>query len=295
MQDTEYARQHARLAERLRALRRASGISGVTLAKQVCLSQTAISRAEAGLTTPKAALVDSWCTATGADKETRHELLDLAKSLATQFNSRRTSRRRGFGTHQSEISLLEARAESIRIYQQAIIPGLLQTAEYARQMFCRLLIPPSDIGAAVAARLDRQGVLYDQQTKLEFVICESALRRRICGERTLRVQWDRLLQIATLPNVDLRVLANDADVTMVPATTFVMFGEEIVLVETLTAETLVRDARDIEGYAKNFAVLQNCALHPDQSIAFIRHLLDASSAMEVSGHPRTFAEHTAPR
>jgi transcriptional regulator with XRE-family HTH domain len=282
---TEYAKQHELLAEQLRSLRRASGITAAALGECVGLSQSTVSRYESGKLTAGVQLVDAWCNATNADADTRHDLVGLARTLATEFNSWRMMHKGGFSNHQSEIAALEARANVIRIYQQSIVPGLLQTAEYARRLLAKLPVPPKDIGAALAARLERQTALYDTGKRFEFAIAEAALQAQVCDAQTLRAQWDRLSSLISLPNVGIRVLPSIAELSVVPATTFVMFGEELVIVETLTAETFVRDPRDIETYARTFASLASSALGQAESAGFIKSLLLAGADTELTGAP----------
>src|SRR5262245_55407584 len=90
--------------------------------------------------------------------------VDQARSLATELRTWRALRRQSLAGHQQRFHALEAAAHLIRVFQPALVPGLLQTAEYARQVFLRsgLAGTPAEIAevaAAVRARLDRQAAL----------------------------------------------------------------------------------------------------------------------------------------
>ncbi len=90
-----------------------------------------------------------------------------------------------------------------------------------------------DLGAAVAARLDRQAILYDETKRFEFLLAEGALRWRLGALGSHLAQLDRLVAVSTLPNVDLAVLPQTAPVPAWHGHGFVIF----------TASTLLMTAR----------------------------------------------------
>lgn len=107
----------------------------------------------------------------------------------------------------------EVDASLVRNCQLNIVPGLLQTAEYAR-----VVIPQMDPArsishaASVAARIERQQVLYEEGRRFEFLIGEQALRWSP-GPGVMAGQLDRLASVATLRSVELRVLPIDRERT----------------------------------------------------------------------------------
>jgi hypothetical protein len=114
-------------------------------------------------------------------------------------------------------------------------------------------------------------VLYDEGRQFEFVLTEAALRWRPGPVGLALGQLDRLLSIATLPNVRLGVVPWDREVAAVPANGFTVFdtGEEaVVLVETLTTESLLTGERHLEVYRDAFARFREAALFgPDAATA----------------------------
>lgn len=284
-----YADQRAKLAESLRELRRARTSSAAAFGQLIGLSQSTISRYETGALIPTTELVGRWCRAAGAGATQRKDLEQLARELATEFTSWRLLHRDSFAGHQLEIRDLEARTRVMRLYQQSLIPGLLQTAEYTRQMLSRWPTGTPATPANLAARVERQAVLYDEAKQFHFVINETALRLRLADEGAMRGQWDRLLVLSSLANVEIRILPPDASVELVPSNTFVMFDDEVVLIETVTAETVVHDPRDIDLYRRTFDAVHKAALTEAESAALLQGLIAAEGAAEVRGttvHPR---------
>jgi len=104
---------------------------------------------------------------------------------------------------------LEAAASSLRLYQLGV-PGLLQTADYARSVITEagpLTLPDDEIDRRVDLRLKRQAVLKgDSSLELWVVLDEVALRRQIGGRETMRFQLNHLAEVACLPNVHVQVV-----------------------------------------------------------------------------------------
>ncbi|MGK5543385.1 helix-turn-helix domain-containing protein [Streptomyces sp. URMC 127] len=115
----------------------------------------------------------------------------------------------------SDYISLEADAETMNIYAPNIIPGLLQTGAYAREVIdaTAMIRTPEEIAALVEVRKARQVVLTrpQQPLKLWAVINESALHQRFAGHPLLmREQLRHLLDVMDLPNITIQVMALDA-------------------------------------------------------------------------------------
>ena len=92
---------------------------------------------------------------------------------------------------------LEASAATILNFQIAGIPGLLQVPEYARRVFAAgHPVGQPDIAAAVAARMNRQAILYDDSKHLEFILTEAAVRWRLGPENLMRAQVDKIIDVS---------------------------------------------------------------------------------------------------
>jgi Domain of unknown function (DUF5753) len=129
-----------------------------------------------------------------------------------------------------------------------MVPGLLQTADYARRLL-ETAYEPGDVGRAVAARLERQSILYDQAKRFDFLITESALRWRPQGI-DMRPQVDRLISVASLPNVTLAVAPQGESPIpyLHPFVIWQLPEGTMVSVETYSAELWVHEAADVARY-----------------------------------------------
>jgi Domain of unknown function (DUF5753)/Helix-turn-helix domain len=226
------------------------------------MSQAKISRLETGRMTASVEDVELLAQVLGAAPGEAAALVDEAKGLATQLRTWRAMRRQALAGHQQRFRDLEAEARLIRVFQPSVVPGLLQTAEYARQLFLRtgMAGDAADVAAAVQARLDRQAVLFDPAKRFVFLITEAALRTRVCPAPVMMVQLDRIVALASLETVSVGYLPLAAELEVVPLNGFTLFDDRAVYVETISAELLHRDDRDIRLYATTFEHLQGKAL-----------------------------------
>ena len=177
--------------------------------------------------------------------------------------------------HQHRVRELEATCTSMSTFQPTVVPGLLQTAEYARQVFRRSRpgVPDHELLAAVAARMERQRVLFETSKRLAFIIFESALRLRICPPLVLQAQLDRISALATSGHLMIGILPFRVELAAIPSNSFVIFDRAAVLVETASAEIILRDERDVEIYTSRFEVFRKAALFEADASAFLAGLL----------------------
>jgi transcriptional regulator with XRE-family HTH domain len=275
----EPGRESRRLADALRDLRITAGLSGAALGEALGWSQSRVSRLENGRTRASAEDVAAWADAAGASAEARAGLITLAEEAAAELHSWWRVHSRGLAPRQQEVSELEASSARIQRFDPIVLPGLLQTAEYARRIILMNaeVSGQTDVPAAVAARLQRQSVLFDEFKSFEYVLMEAALRWRPSADpAVMRAQADRLLSVSTLANVSIRVLPADAVVPVLPMSGFGIFGvpdEPVVLVELLTGQVLTSARRDVEIYSQAFTRLQAAALADEEAHALIRRAM----------------------
>ena len=219
--------------------------------------------------------VERWAEVTRASRDELAELAALVEQVATQAVSWHTLHRLGLSSKQQAIAELEARVSTIRVFQPVAVPGLLQIPEYARLVMQMGYSGESVTDEAVMARLERQRILYDLEKRFEFVITEGALRFTVGPPEVMLAQYDRLLSVAGLPNVELGILplARPAPVPYMHA--FQRFGDELVSVETYTAELQVSEARELARYAQVFDTLREAA---EAATEALRRLLRDISA-----------------
>ena len=173
---------------------------------------------------------------------------------------------------------METEAQSALAWQLEVVPGLLQTENYAREVnrgFGDIgRLTPRQMERTVKVRLARQRILYrDPPFQYSVVLDESALRRRIGGNAVMREQLERLIQLAALPAVTLQVKPLDS-VYEIVTSSFVLlrFGEvyatmlpDVVYVEGMTSNQF-EDEAATHRYQLAFDSLRRSALNPQASL-----------------------------
>jgi transcriptional regulator with XRE-family HTH domain len=276
------------LASELRRVRDLAGISGRELAQRIGVSQSKVSRIESGTALPSIPEVRAWTAAAEASTETVELLIALTEAAFTEVHTWRTIMQ-GRTHMQDDIQELENRADIIRTFQPSVIPGLLQTAEYARRVLT-LFQPPyaeSDIPAAVGARLDRQLALFEEHRKFEFLITEAALRWRPGPPVLLQAQFDRIISLSTLSNLSIGLIPHAVRAVACTSHAFVIFAlrdenpsiaddtpedeasSAVVTVETVHANLTVSDPDSVALYRSRWHSLEQMAVYGDEARAFL--------------------------
>jgi recombination protein RecA len=284
----EYDRERLDLAAELRRLRKAAGLSGTEVGDRAGISQSKVSKIETGRLTPSTEDVTRLASALALPKELEAELVERAATLATEMVSWRFFNRKGIRKKQEDFGRFERSARTIRLFQPLIIPGLLQTAEYIRQIMLRATwAAPAELEPALAARVERQTALYDPQKSFTFVILESAVRHRFGSEADQLAQVDRLMTVSTLQNVRLGLVPTATELPLVPYSSFCIFDDELVTGETQLREILERDPKMIAEYSREFAAFEAVASFDDEA----RDILASISASASPADPGTRLRH----
>jgi transcriptional regulator with XRE-family HTH domain len=272
--DTEREKAQ-RLAGELRRLRDLSGLSGRELARRMGTSQSKVSRIESGTTIPSQPEVTAWASAIGASAEVHDSLVALAEAAFAEVQSWRDALRRRPHA-QDEIRALESRARMLSTFQPSLVPGMLQTAEYARRVFSFLpaTLAVADIPAAVAGRLNRQLALYETDRKFSFLITEGALRWRPGPPELMVAQLDRIASVSTLDNVSVGVIPLGAQAVTMLTHTFVIYDgwdeqDTLVEVDTIHAQLLVKRPGDVALYRQRWERLAQMAVVGEDAREFI--------------------------
>ncbi|MGR6924549.1 helix-turn-helix domain-containing protein [[Actinomadura] parvosata] len=270
------------LGARLRELRNAAGLTGRQLAELLAWPHSKVSKLETGRQTPSDADIGSWAEATGATEEERLALLASLHTLESRHAEWQRVLRGGMSHHQNEWGDAERRAGLLRVFEPVYIPGLLQTAEYARARMAEAIAMhnlPNDIEEAMQARMTRQQILYDPGKRFQFVVTEAALRYRLCAPEVMVPQLDRLVAASTLPNVRLGVIGFGTAYVTAPKHGFWIFDNDLVMVETFTAELHLAQPPEIEQYARVFRSLAGMASYGQAARALITNVMEDLSRL----------------
>lgn len=267
------------LAAELRRLRGVAGISGRELAKRVGISQSTLSRIEAGTVVPPLPQVLDWAKAVGAESDCQQSLRTLTEA-AHSPEVRDWAASLADRPHlQDDVRAFEDDAQVVRNFQPTLVPGLLQTADYARRVFATFDPPyaPDALAAALAARLERQRVLYNPAKRFEFLITEAALRFRPGPHRMLLAQLDRIISIETLDTVTLGVIPQDIEASTTIPHGFVIYENEdhaIASAEPIPGSMVTRGPEGVDAHRRRWAALTRMALFDTDARAFVAELRD---------------------
>ena len=260
----------------LRRLRKQSGLSGQALAARLGVSQSHLSRIELGGAAATRELVSGWLDETGAGAADRATAGGLAETVASEFGSWREALAGGLVRTQREIAAAEAASATRITYLPLLVPGLLQTPEYAHHLVASKYADRLDLADAVSARMQRQAILHDRTKSLHWVIGEAGLRWRMAPAPVMAAQLDRLAALAADPHLDVRVLPFDRTRPMSPGHGFTMYldradGEpDLVNVELLTGPLNIRDPDQVREYREAYERLAELSVGGADAVRLIR-------------------------
>jgi transcriptional regulator with XRE-family HTH domain len=264
------------LGQELRRLREAAGTTIDQVAERLNCSASKISRIETGQSGVSSRDVRDILAAYQVEGVQAEALVEMA----------REAKQRGwwqlYGTVLTSAYVgLEAAAAELHSFEPLVVPGLLQTEEYARAMVLAGWpnMPNEEVEQRIRVRMKRQSLLYqDDPLQLSIILDESALRRPVGGIDAMRRQLDKLLNAAELPHVTLQVLPLSAGAHggMDGAFTILLFEEQVnqdlVFAANGAGGLFLEKDDEIERYASIFAGLQGYALPPRRSIEMIAKL-----------------------
>ncbi|MCM8548872.1 helix-turn-helix transcriptional regulator [Streptomyces sp. STCH 565 A] len=263
---TDY--QHAReaLGARLRELRlsAASGrLTGPQLASRLGWPHSKVYKLEGGRQTAAADDLRAWADAVG-QPDTAEELLGRLAGFESHIRSWRRQLAAGHRPVQDTWNAAVDRARTIRAFEEAVIPGMLQTADYARHIFLRyadLHGTKRDTEDAVRARMERQAWLYQGGRRFHALVWEAALHALVCPPAVLVAQLDRLAGTVGMDTVELGVIPLSASLRIPAANGFWILDEQLVIAEDWHAELWLDDAETVGSYLRVWETLRESAVY----------------------------------
>ncbi|MEV4235537.1 helix-turn-helix transcriptional regulator [Nocardia sp. NPDC049737] len=263
------------LGGRLRELRLNSGLTGTELAHLAGWHQTKVSKIEYGKTKPTDADVRTWCEHTNSMDQVPDLIATVRNMEASYLEWRRVL---GTGTkrRQQHSIKLEAETQLMRWYEPVLIPGLLQTAEYAEEIMRNVIEfqgIPNDLEEGVSKRMERQQILYTRKHRFHFVIGEQALRTTVGDDRIMTGQLDRLLAVLGMSRVLFGIVPAETRY-QVPISNFIIFDDRTVMVENVTAELTITQPREVATYGRTFNVLAKQSVTGNTARALISAALE---------------------
>ncbi|HUL24647.1 MAG TPA: helix-turn-helix transcriptional regulator [Streptosporangiaceae bacterium] len=269
------------LGSQLRMLREVKGITREEAGYAIRASGSKISRMELGRVSFKERDVTDLLRLYGVDEDEAATLVELA----IQANSPGWWHKYGDvlpDWFQVYVGLEEA-ASLIRLYEVQFVPGLLQTADYARAVV-RLGQPGAateEIERRISLRMGRQELLTKPGgPRLWAIVDEAALRRPIGGKEVMRAQLVQLLEATEQPQVTLQVMPfrSGGHAAEAGAFTIMRFPEpdlpDVVYLEQLTSALYLDKRDDVEKYTEVMERLSVEAESPERSVHILSGMLE---------------------
>ncbi|MEV6401125.1 helix-turn-helix transcriptional regulator [Streptomyces sp. NPDC051907] len=275
-----------KLGEELRRLRLAAGLTSRDAGRLAGWHQSKVSRIETGVSGVRADDVTRLLDVYQIDDPQLRVLLQTLTGAADGLGHGWWHAYRGLipPEYQDFISL-EAQAHLARTLETSVVPGLLQTPQYARAVTGAVLeeLPAAAVDSLVEVRLARQEVLYGESPlSLSVVLDEAVLRREVGGARVMRDQLRRLTELAQLPHVRLQVLPFGGGGYVGLTGPFVIFSFlntsdlDVVVLDHLTSTLYLERKEDLEVYCAAFERMQARALTPEDSLELIARIGDGA-------------------
>jgi hypothetical protein len=274
-------KKRARFGERLRQLRERAGfLTGTAFAAYLAWPQWRVSRLETGAQPATDSDLTAWLGAVNAPEpvaaELRGELLGLRLAAASWKRQLRT----GNKPRQDHAASIETAAAHIRAFELMVVPGLVQTAEYAAHVFATnaaFFDSPLDVDESVQVRMERQRVLYDRSKTIELVMTEAALLYPVCPPEVMAAQLDRLLAVLGLPSVTLGIIPLGTRLPVVPTNAFWIIDGQ-VLVEVVDTELTRTEPDDVALYVKMADAMRSVAVTGDAARRILTRLTERPQA-----------------
>jgi transcriptional regulator with XRE-family HTH domain len=271
-----------RVGSELRRLREAAGVSTAQAAELLSCSPAKISRVENGIVSVRVVdlrlLLDRY-----GDNASEHRA--YLERLARQSNKRGWWQDYGdtIPPYYADFIGLETDASYIKTWEPTLVPGLLQTPEYARAIMLAnpAMVSPDKLENFISIRQERQARLEQGiDARFDAVIWEAALITTVGSDEIQRGQLARLLELMDRPNISVQILPLEAGDQACMSGSFVTFsfGSErsvsTVFVENLTSSQYLEMDEELRGYTLVFDALRSAALSPAASAMRIRQRLE---------------------
>ena len=254
------------LGHRLRDLRRDAGLTGRQLATLAGWHSSKVSKIEYGKQTPTEDDIRVWCRYCETPKQIP-DLIATVRHIESMYTEWRRMLRLGTRRRQEASISLEAQTRLFRWYEPVLVPGILHTTEYAAAVMAQVIDfygIPDDLEVGVAARMERQQILYKGNHRFHFILAQQALWTTVGDPEVMAGQLDRLLTVLSLPRVRLGIIPAPT-AYRVPTNQFIIFDDRMVQVETVSAELTITQPREIALYAKAFQELSESVVYGQEA------------------------------
>jgi len=259
------------LGRKLRTLRKDKGLTGQELARKLGVSQATVSKVETGAQQVDIGFLLKFATLLKLSRHEAGQLVSDAKLLSPRTGVVEFAevipfdylRRDEAGKRQRAAAKIENAASGIREFSPSLVPGLLQTADYARHAIRVSGISRAhEVGRGVKARLARQASLKKKKAFL-FVITENALRSQIGPVSVILKQLRHLRKVSARSNITIGLIPWHTRLPVWLPPNFALFDDRLAYVELPHGELSMSAAPEVQIYLSLFEELQKVAVYGD--------------------------------
>lgn len=271
-----------RIAAELKRLRESAGLTQEEVAERTGKDRSTLYRLERGQQKPQRSTMIQLLDLYGVDAERKSHLLTVLREIGQQGWMQ--PHPAGLLAVYAEYIGFEAEARSISNYESLLVPGLLQTEEYARAMTFGSVphITPQQVEERVMVRMARQALLTaENPPRLWAIMDEAAARRVVGGRHVMRAQLKRICETAAMPNVTVQVIPYEAGAHPGMAGSSIMLefadqaDQSIVYLESMAGDMFLENDADLRRYMVMFEHLRAAAARPEESVDMLADIADA--------------------
>jgi transcriptional regulator with XRE-family HTH domain len=271
-------RAREQLAERLRDIRLDGRLSARALSAAAGWHEAKTSRIESAKQAPSEDDIRTWCRVCGVERAIP-DLIATSRSAESMYIEWRRLQPAGMRRDQENRVPLWERTKVLKAYVGTVVPGFLQTPEYATALLSAISAfhgTPDDVADAVAIRMQRRRLVQSGNHRFAAVLEEAVLRQVVGDAQVMTGQLGYLLEAAAHPAVSLGVIPFAATGRPVwPLEAFTVFDDARVTVELLSAQVTVTTPSEIVLYARAFEKLAELAVYGDDARARISAAIHA--------------------
>jgi transcriptional regulator with XRE-family HTH domain len=250
---TSFEAARLEFGDKMRRLREQGGLDGKDLASRLGWHPSKISKIERGKQMSTDLDLTAICEALAVPDVEAEQLRQELRSLRLKQLAWRRQLRAGHRDRQRQDLADELTATVIRIVDLMVVPGPLQTEDYARGIFATqaalLEVPAGDVDEAIAVRMQRQHVLYDSSKSIDILIAEAALLHPVCSPAQMVAQVDRLVSATGLSGVRFGILPAYRPLPhLLPHGFWIV--DDVVFVEKVSGEDRETDPEQVAIYER---------------------------------------------
>jgi transcriptional regulator with XRE-family HTH domain len=280
-----YFRNRKLFANRLKCLRELSGYSNEQVASGSSLNILKLEHFESGLELPTQDEIHEWAGILNLPLAEYGMLTVLLQQAEAEYIPWQTNYNLAGGPSckQQEVQVLEKESTRIYEFQLCLIPGLLQSHEYARCVFNARFGPlcfgasPNYLEDALSVRKSRQQIIEETGRVFSFVMPMACLMTCISSSQIQRNQIRKLINLSSLPNVHIGIIPYDKPLPLIPINCFSIYDEKLVIIESLSGEQQLTGRGDVDLYVDAFLSCAAVAAKGEDAIALMNRAIAEQS------------------